>query len=303
MSAAGTLVVVAGVVLLVDGLEQARALAAGEMSAAAWGTRVLARWPGRAVAVLPVAVVLGVARVAASWERDGHLATLEACGVRPARLAVLAGAAALLVAVGGLLARELVATRTAAVLAGEGSWTAVADGGERLLVRAERVSASGADGVRAARIRDGALVAWMEASSARWDGEWSLVGARGDVIALPDPGSWRLAAVPSGPDAPLSRWWTAPASPARGAWLWDRVATAIGTALLAVAALPAVRSAKGRGVLGAVVGVAAWRLLQGGAVTMEARGLWPPGSAIGVALALAALAALLALIRADRGAG
>jgi hypothetical protein len=304
----GFVALTAAVVLLVDGVEQARAI--GSLGASEWAIRVLAGLPGRVVAAVPVATALGAATVAEVWRRSGWLVGLASCGVGPVRLAAIAAVAGWLAGGVAVGLREIVAEPAAWTRAGEGAWTVV-DGpfpealpADRALVRADRIDATGASGVRVAWLAGGVLLGAGEADHAAWDGAaWAVDGGSalawdpsGEevpiTLVLPSPDAWRAAALGAGPDAPASRLWGAPASPSRSAWLGDRIAGWIGAGLLSGLAVLLVSAAERRGVAWALGIAVAWRLLAGGAAAASAIGAWPAAVAVGLPLGLLAILAL-----------
>lgn len=297
-SAVGALVVVAIVLLLLDGVERAGA-------GTGWWLDVIARWPGQIVGALPVACALAAARVTGAWARTGRLVALQAIGVSPARLAGLAALAGVLVA--GLVAagREAVAPWASARLAGQDEWTTVPVGDATLVVRAARLDGERAEQIVVARLESGRLAGRGTARTATWrDGAWSIedgaaVVWRGDdaptaaTLELPPLPVWRAHAVAPGPDAPASRLWAESGSPRR-VWLHERLLLPIACGAIAAWAVVVALIAPRWGVPVVLAGAVAWRLVEGNAVAAAARGVWSVGAATTAPLAVAVAAAAVA---------
>jgi hypothetical protein len=292
LAVAGFTAILAAVVALVYGVELARMLGEGDLSLAEWGAQLAGRLPGRVIAALPIAGALGAARATAVWDRTGRLIAVTACGRSPVRLAASAVLAAGMVAlvVAGL--REVAAPWAASVVSGPGTWV-VLDGpvpaaaeGARLHLRADTLVAGHAEDVVAAWVRDGELVGRGEVALARWDGAtWAMEGAVGLVwpsdvavlavdVPLPPPDTWHRSAGAEGSEASLQRLWTAPDSPARTTWLLERLLTPLGTAVVAGLAVALLLAGRRLGTAWVLAAAVAWRLGQGGALAVCARGQW-----------------------------
>jgi len=285
LSGAGILGLLGVVLLAFDGVEHARLMAHGSISAAAWIAEVLARVPGRLATVAPVATAAASALVAARWQRSGRLVGVLGCGVSPVRLALCSGLAGLLLGLFAGGVREASSPWTAGEVAADGAWVTVAGPGPRdvVHVRAEVLTGHQARAVQVVTVVDGKLVSRGEARRANWrDGRWELVGARGlawnegrpdaAVFELPDPVTWRRYAVEASADTPLDRLLRSPPSPARAAWLAERWSSILGAALLALLGLPWVLWDRRSAFLGTIALSATWRVGHGGLVAVAARG-------------------------------
>lgn len=302
-SVVGVLLLLAAVVVLVDGVELARRLAVGELDVAGWLVQLAGRVPGRIVAALPVAAALGAARVGVAWAQSGRLVAVRVCGFAPSRLARAALYAALGVGAVVAVVREGVAPWAARAIAGQGVWVVVPgpapDGlpaGALAHVRADTLGDDEAFGVRASWTVDGVVVGYGSADHATnvegtWSGGgawlWTPGGPRAAALVLPDPVAWREAAAGTGVDASAARLWASPASPGRSAWLAERVATPVGAALMAAAALPLVWAFRRWGTGLVLGGAIMWRLAQGGALAAAARGQFGLFVGVGVPLMVA----------------
>jgi hypothetical protein len=205
LACAGFVAVIAAVVLLVEGVEQARELAG--VGGREWLRQVAARWPGQVVATLPIAGALAAAWVTAVWRRGGRLVAVQACGISPASLCVTSFLGVLFVALGVLGAREAVAWPVCRVLAGQGSWTAMgiapgsgAGDADRVMLRAERLLEREARGVEVAWLAAGRLVGRASAATAPTRSDGTLREGRSPSSSDCPPrrsgATWRWRRVP-----------------------------------------------------------------------------------------------------------
>lgn len=312
-SVAGFAVILAAVIALIDAVELARSLSSGELGLGEWLEQVAGRIPGRVVAALPIAGALGAARVATTWVRSGRMVAMVSCGWAPGGLVVAAALTTLLVAsVVGVL-REVAAPWSARAVGAQATWVSVDGGappqlgdGVRAFMRAETLTPSQCLDVDVAWVVDGELRGRGRASVGTWDGgKWTfdestatIWDGDGDAassveLVLPSPARWREAGVGTGVDAPVGHLLRAPPSPARSSWLWERAATPLGTALLAGLAVVLVLGRQRWATAWAIAASVVWRLGQGGALAVSARGQWPV--AMGAIVPVVALLAVLCL--------
>jgi hypothetical protein len=300
----GFVAIVAAVALLVDGVEQARALALGDIPLDAWALWVLARWPGRVASMLPVAATLATALVTSRWQARGWLDALEGAGVRPVRLAAAAGLVGAIGVCGLSAVREAVASEAVAIIAPRGTWIAVDRGTDRWMVRADSLDGAVLGGIRGGRVASAGEVGPFRADIAVFSSPgWTVSGAEGlsaDVIAaaLPDPSEWRALAAGAGPDAPVRALWSARGTPPGLAWLLETaVRVAYGSGLSVVAVWLARQDRGGAAVVAIAVG---WRVLQSAAIAAAAGGAWSVSTAGWVPF-VAVVAAISVSCRFGRG--
>lgn len=289
---AGFALVGAVVVLLVEGVEQARWFE--QLDVSSWLRFVLARWPGRVASALPVLGALAAGAVSARWESLGAFASLEAAGLRPARLAVAAVAAALLVGVVGAGLQQVAATAAVREVAAQGTWVAVERPDGKLFVRADLLTDDLALGVSGAEVVDGVLGTTFRASRAdRVGGAWTLSGVRGAgdfAVLLPAPDVWRARAFGAGPDAPWTTCWASRDLASGRAWLAEALVRLVACGVLVGLAVPLGR--RPWGAFGVVALAVGWRVLQTGATSAAASGSWPLWIAMMGPLALVAIVAM-----------
>lgn len=300
---AGVLLALAAVIALVDGVEQARALAIGQVGWLGWWDAVAARIPEDLARVAPVAAGLAGALAGRRWLATGAATALSALGRSPARLVAGAGAGGLLVAAlaGGL--REAAAPWAAGRAAADGAWIVAPASDGTLYLRAAHLAGRTAVDVTAV-VQSGDGLAVGHAPRLRWDGRgWGAApaGWQGSVPALPDPATWRRRAVGVGARTSLAGLWAAPSGPARRAWLWVRVALLLGGAFLAASGLGWGLRAPGTAVPGTLGLGLLWSFGAGGAFAVAARGGWSPDGAALAVLGSAALAAVVASVALERG--
>ena len=285
------------VVLLVEGIEQARWFE--QLDLLSWLRFVLARWPGRVASVLPVLGALAAGAVTARWEALGAFASLESAGLRPGRLAAAGVVAALLVGVLASGLQQVAATAAVREVAAQGTWVAFDRADGKLFVRAELLTDDLALGVSAAEVTGGRLGRTMRAGRAeRVDGVWMGGGL---VALLPAPDVWRARAFGAGPDAPWTTCWASRDLATGRAWLAEALVRLLACGTLVGLAVPLAR--RPWGAFGVVALAVGWRVLQTGATAAAASGSWPLWFAMLGPLASVVFAALgFARVTRHRGA-
>jgi len=231
---------------------------------AAFGSMVLIRSGTGVAAGLPVAAVLAGALVARSWARDGRLVGVVGSGWSPSGLVVAAMVGGAVVAATSVAAREMifeVMPATESV-----TWT--------------RSTVAGPLGVDSALRSPDGRVAWLRG------GQLAAVSADGVSVGWSDgvPEWVEVPDIPAGrpvrslgADASIAALWAVGSR----VHFWDRVwlplLCGLGAGVGAAASW-----LRPRGLLMALVGAAAWRVMQVGAVAAVGVGTWP--AAVGLVL-------------------
>lgn len=284
----GMVAVVAAVVLLIDGVEQARAVATGAIGADAWVRWVLARWPARVASTIPVAAALASVLVTARWTRNGWIDALESAGHPPRTLAVAAACVGLVGVLVGSCARELCASASIAIIAPMGAWITVERPPVTWAFRADSLDGDRIGHLDGGEIARGAILPFRASDASFADSSWTVAAADGVGIAtltaaMPDPDVWRALATGPGPDAPVAALWIARSTPAGAAWLAEDALRVAYGGLLSALAVYVARQERGGTVMVAIA--VAWRVLQGAAIAAAAGGAWSIGAAVFVPFA------------------